>query len=954
MLKRAAAELGRGGMLCILALLLLIPAPGFGQYLFGQNKVIYSEKDWKVIETPRVDLYYYVGEQELAEYVADFTESVSSEYEEAFGHTFEQKIPFILYSSHHDFKQTNIIDFMISEYVGGFTELIRGRVALPHTGSWTQLREVTRHELVHAFMNDKLTHVMSEKRRYNYAPMPLWFTEGLAEYIAMPEAGTEARMFMRDFIVNDNLVDIQNLWRIRGTFLMYKEGESLVRYIATRFGDDALMQIIENWWISDRFDVVLHATLGISVEELNRDWKRYLKRRFYPAVMAAEWPDVHGTALTKTRALNSRPAVIPSSLNADGDFDFVYLSSASGNVDVIRAHARGDNRFEHERLVKGGRGDNVESISAFSTGMEVHGSRLAFTAKSGDRDALYVYDLESRRQTHKLKFPSLITLSSPTWSPDGTSIVLSGLDHSGWSDLYHVDLESAALERLTFDAAHDRDPDWSHDGRRIAWSSDRDAPGRNGIYHVCVLDLETGRVTRITNGEHDDAAPSWGPEDRTLLLSSDLDGANNIYLFDFETSTLTQVTSTLGGLFTPQWTPDGDRFVAASFNNLSFNVYQFDVRRFRDTPQRPTPLPQVASIAAGVPVTSPRVRNEWVRHSKGKRYPKKEYDTRFGLDFVQGGVAFDPDFFNTTGAQLGFTDLLGNHRLGILFANVGDNFEQFFKHLNVGVSYTNLTSRLNYTVGAFHLTQAYDPVRDIFRFERRVGAMFGVSYPLSRFRRLESSLVARTAQLDAGDALMLGVGRNAFMVSNFTSFVHDNTMWSFSGPIDGSRYNLTFGHTWDPTGSNRGGTSAHIDYRRYFRLPSRTVFAWRGISRGYWGDDAQFFWLGGPFDLRGYESRSLFGQRILLVNNELRFPLVDRLFVGLPINAIELGGFRGSLFSDLARISSPFPAEWLGNFGAGVEMGIGMGFILRWNFGRTHNFDRITDSFQRFFLGWNY
>ena len=162
----------------IVAFVLMVPVCGSAQYLFGQNKVIYAEKDWKVIETPRVDLYYYVGEQELAEYIANFTEEVSIEYEKTFDHKFEQKVPFILYSSHHDFKQTNVINFMISEYVGGFTELLRGRVALPHTGSWTQLREVTRHELVHAFMNDKLAAVMAEKRRYNFAPMPLWFTEG--------------------------------------------------------------------------------------------------------------------------------------------------------------------------------------------------------------------------------------------------------------------------------------------------------------------------------------------------------------------------------------------------------------------------------------------------------------------------------------------------------------------------------------------------------------------------------------------------------------------------------------------------------------------------------------------------------------------------------------------------------------------------------------------------------
>ncbi|HZM17487.1 MAG TPA: hypothetical protein VFE28_15945 [Candidatus Krumholzibacteria bacterium] len=937
-------------------------SPGHGQYLFGQNKVVYSEKDWKVITTPHLDVYFYAGEQELAEYVAAFSEQVAVEYDSTFQHTFKQKIPFILYASHHDFKQTNVIDLMISEYVGGFTELLRGRVAIPHTGSWTQLREVIRHELVHAYMNDKLATLMTEKHRYNYGSPPLWFTEGLAEYIATPEPGTEARMFMRDFIVNESLVDIPNLWRIQGTFLMYKEGESLVRYIATRFGQEALVQLLEDWWISDSFEQVLHYTLGISVVDLNRDWKRYLKRRYYPAVMTADWPDQHGRPLTHERAISARPAVVDSSAVADSSFDFVYVSSASGHVDLIHARAEDPNHYSFRTLAEGGRDRTFESIPAFSSGPAVHGRRVAFTAKSGERDALFILDLETGRKLAKHSFEALITLSTPTWSPDGRQIAIVGLDRSGWSDLYRIDLSSGELERLTFDAAHDRDPDWSHDGRRLAWSSDRAAPELDGVYHLWTLDLESGVTTQITQGEHDDAAPSWGPEDGSLLFSSDMDGANNIYRFDFEDATVSQLTSTLGGLFTPRWTPKGDGFVATSFSNLAFNVYRFDMHTLREVPNGATPPVQVAAVTDPAPARPAAPRSDWLQRPEGKAYPKRKYDTQFGLDFVQGGVAYDPDFYSAAGAQFGFTDVLGNHRVSLLFSTSSEGFDDFFRHLNVGVSYTNLTRRLHYTLGAFHLTRIYDPNLDMVRFERRLGGLLGVAYPLSRFERVESSFVVRYAELDQGIADLLDIGARTMLVTNFTSFVHDNTMWSYVGPIDGTRYNITMGHTFDPTGGNRGLTSLHLDFRKYFRLPARSVFASRLIARGNWGGDAQLFFLGGPFDLRGYERRSLFARRILLLNEEVRFPLLDRLLIGLPfINALEFGGFRGALFVDGAYVPEPFTPGWYGSYGAGVELGLGVGFIARYDFGRTTDFGRRSasipgtgQSFQRFFMGWNF
>jgi hypothetical protein len=946
--RLVAALLVQGGLLAA-------PQPAPAQYLFGQNKVIYHQRDWKVISTPRLDVYYYSGEQDLADYVADFAEKVCVEYEQYFDHKFDEKIPLIIYASHHDFKQTNVIDMMISDYVGGFTESIRGRVAIPHTGSFTQLRNVTRHELVHAFMNDKLSNLMNDKKRYNYVPPPLWFSEGLAEYVAIGDPDSEARMFIRDLVVNDNLVEIPDLWRISGTFLMYKEGEALCHYIARRFGDRALVQLLENWWISDRFETVLHETLGLTVEDLNRDWKRFLKRRYYPAVMAGEWPDQHGDAITERRGLNTRPAVYAAAAAApDSGCDFLFLAAGTGSIDLVRARPEGHDRYRFETVVRGGRRDEVESIPAFSSGPEIHAHRLAFTCKSGKADALVIWDLQGRREVTRFQFESLVGLASPTWGPDGQDVVVAGLDRSGWSDLYRVRLADGSLTRLTFDPADDRDPDWSHDGLRIAWSSDRGAPDQNGVYHLWVLDLDSGSVTPLTGGVHEDAAPSWGPNDASLLFSSDASGASNIYLYEFETSRLTQVTSTLGGLFTPQWLPDGTSFLASSFNNTSFNIYRFGIETRREVTE-PTPLPQVALLADPVSAASADMQHSWIRSGSATQFPKKNYDVKFGIDFVRTAVAFDPDFQSGTGGQIGFTDMLGNHQLFLHVSNSAEALDEFWRHMNVGMTYTNLSQRLNYSLGGFHLTSVYDPNLDRFRYERRYGALAGLSYPLSRFRRIETTVVARVAERDAEDAALYGVGSRSVLFSNFSSFVHDNTIWTWSGPTEGMRLNVTLGQTLDFTGTERGGTSAHLDVRHYLPLPMRSVLAHRLVARSNWGNNVQFFFLGGPFDLRGYERRSLFSRRMALLNTELRFPVLDRLLIGLPFNALEFGGFRGALFSDAAYLGGPFTPGWYGNLGFGVEMALGAGFIARWDFGRTHDFKTISPgTFSRFFLGWDY
>jgi outer membrane protein assembly factor BamA len=132
------------------------------------------------------------------------------------------------------------------------------------------------------------------------------------------------------------------------------------------------------------------------------------------------------------------------------------------------------------------------------------------------------------------------------------------------------------------------------------------------------------------------------------------------------------------------------------------------------------------------------------------------------------------------------------------------------------------------------------------------------------------------------------------------------------------------------------------------------VLAGRVAARGSWGPDVQYFYLGGPFDLRGYRMRSLFARRTLLSNAEIRFPLLDRLLLGLPFSNLEFGGFRGVLFGDAAYVGVPY-SGWYGSFGVGFEMWLGPGFVARFDVGRIHDFRSIApDTFRRFFLGWDY
>ena len=103
-------QLGRAGLL--LALLALIAPPAGAQFFaFGQNKIQYRKLDWRVLRGPHVDLYYYPAEADLAPAALAYAEASYDTLSVQFGHDVAARVPLIVYASHTDFEQTNVLPF---------------------------------------------------------------------------------------------------------------------------------------------------------------------------------------------------------------------------------------------------------------------------------------------------------------------------------------------------------------------------------------------------------------------------------------------------------------------------------------------------------------------------------------------------------------------------------------------------------------------------------------------------------------------------------------------------------------------------------------------------------------------------------------------------------------------------------------------------------------------------
>jgi len=231
---------------------------------FGRNKVQYGAFTWNVLQTEHFDISYYDGYEDLADAVSTITESANAEFEMVLGHELTTVIPVIVYASHNDFRQTNVSDSHLSETVGGFTELFKNRVVIPFTGSYEDLRHVLYHELTHVFMFDIIYGGLVESvlRQAYSNPVPLWFVEGLAEYVSRGW-DSQAEMILRDLTLSDNIIPLQYLW---GGYLVYKEGQSALCFIADTYGPEKIEETVKTLARTHNLERALMEATGFTTD----------------------------------------------------------------------------------------------------------------------------------------------------------------------------------------------------------------------------------------------------------------------------------------------------------------------------------------------------------------------------------------------------------------------------------------------------------------------------------------------------------------------------------------------------------------------------------------------------------------------------------------------------------------------------------------------------------------
>jgi hypothetical protein len=916
---------------------------------FGQNKIQYRDFDWHVLKGDHVDVYYYPAAEEIARLALSYAEVSYDTLSRRFNHDVETRIPLIVYASHTDFEQTNVLPFVPPEGILGVTEFMKRRVTLPFRGSYSEFRHTLRHELVHVFQLSMTTRLALIHPRSRSTGLPLWWTEGMAEFLSSPQE-TRDDMVLRDLTMRGGLPTISQL-NLVGSAIVYPIGGDLHRFLAERYGDWRLNLMYETVWKYDSFDEALLAVYGSPSDRLTEEWHYALRQRYFPTISA-----LRPLALVARQIAPQALKAVPLDLRNQRP-EVAFMSPRSGYTNIYRMPL--DGVTDEHVMVAGERSPEFESLHPFSSRLDSRDGILIFSTKHGDRDAVVLWDVDSNRVVGRYQFDSLVGIISPAWSPAGDRIAFSALTLGGISDLYLLELRTGDLQRVTDDPYEDLDPVWLPDGGSIVFSSDRGPGGDEGARNLYQVSLTSSKIRPLTSGRWLDEAPRWDAEAGRIIFTSDRAGTFDVYSVD----TLgigRRETRVEAALFDPAPLPGDRRILASVFSDLTWSAFAV------------SPDSQVRTQTFALSVDS-SASDRWVWSELGdaraRTASSRRYRREYSLDVAAGGAGATPGWGATQGAQLVLSDLLGDHSVAMSVSMYGAaNVSDLLSNLNADAFYLNQAQRLNWGVGVFRLSGVFleQDFSQLYR-ESTAGVYGSLRYPFSRFTRFEGQTrLEYSDRDDFNNPIIRGSRRRqGVLASNFLSLVTDNALWLNTGPIDGSRWNLTAGVVSDITHGVFENWIGSADYRRYVRTSMQSALSFRGYAYASEGTRPRAVAIGGSWMLRGYPRFSQAGTRAWMTNAEWRFPVTNFVALGFPFGTVRFPEVQGAIFSDFGQSweRNGYDRRILGSAGLGFRMPVIPGFVFRLDIGRRFALNAPSPDpresyyhrrFLDFFFGFNY
>ena len=875
-----------------LAALLLAPAPLRAQ---GQNKVVYDKFDWKIYPSTHFRIYHYGRGEAALPKVTSMAESAYDELSRRLNYQIPKPIPLLFYVSHAEFEQNNVILNFIPEGIGAFAEPARNRMVLPIDLPDEKLQSLIQHELTHIFQYEIL--FGGKLGRAMTSNIPTWFMEGMASYFGKDEDEKD-RMFIRDAVNSDQIPPITRI-DITG-YSAYRFGHAFFDFVEAEWGKDAVRELVFEFrsFLGKDIAAALKRAFEIEPDDFNLKFRRYLRRKYLPLLAVKGEASEYGERF-RVGAWEHPSYEVGAAPSPSGDF-VATLTTYKDDVDIALLSTKNRKLWKN---LSPGRTTKYEYISAQFLTQGPEGGRDLSFAPDGDRIAvfarrergrqLFIFSARGGGVVERIPVAPDMPLS-PAFSPDGRAVVFSGI--SGTSrDIFLLDLDSKAVRNLTSDEAYDTAPVFSPDGKYVYHTK-----VVGGLQKIVRFPLDDpSKIEQVTWGEGNDDDAAFSPDGTRLYFASSRGGIFNIYGQDLGTGELVQYTDVIGAALGPAAYvgPGGqEKVVFTGYQEGRFQLYVADAkkpcRRLEEKALPPAPIVRGATPEF-VPAIEVTIDPEKIEPSRFKMF----------VDDVGGYAGINSDGTFLSSVRLGFSDYLGDRRFVFIWDTLAG-------YSNINAIFFNLKHRTQWGVNAYDVRTYFTSVNEsgqyvsTQRFSRETGVSLLGVYPFSRYTRVEGVFGYLSRSIDVpyiitnvdGTQGQIYTQRQDNTIQAGVGYGYDGTQYTRTGPHSGQALAVNYRYLPDFTDGGTLTSDLTAEARAYVPVSRRTNFAFRAFGGISTGNVPTVFAFGGLDTLRGYDYRTLIGNRILYLNSEFRFPLIDALVTGIGLN---FGGVRGRIFFDI-------------------------------------------------------
>lgn len=906
----------------------------YSQDYFGRNKVQYKNFDFHILKTKNFKIYYYPEEKQATYDAAEMLERWRSRYTKLFGDSLQKNQPVILYANHAHFEQTNVIEGFVSQATGGVTEGLKNRIILPFAGDYADNNHVLGHELVHAFQYDIIRSRKDGMK--SIQTVPLWFIEGMAEYLSIGRKDALTSMWLRDAVLNNDVPSIDQVGK-DPKYFPYRYGQAIWAYIGSRWGDDSVPKLLDAV-LDVSWDKAFKKVIGISLDSLSNDWKKDIISAYSKELKGRTNPDSVGEEVTKEKeAINLSPVISP-----DGKYIAVFARHDLFTLDLYLIDAHTGEVYK--KLVSSNSDahfDDLQFINS-SGSWSPDGKHFAFVVTKDGNNAISIVNVETGDIQKTFFLKNVDGIFHLAWSPDGKQLAVSGTS-GGIDNLYLYNFDNKNIEQLTNDKYAELEPAWSPDGETLAFTTDQGGTTDLGKYvfgkmHIGLFNIKTRAIRYISMGKGVKLInPQFSPDGESIYFIADPDGFSNVYRYSFNNDEFYRVTNIATGVsglteLSPAISVSSKtgRLIFDVFSNTNYNIrglnkeeaqgekYKTSEKEYEDVVALPLKNKSDEGIVENY------LKDETTGFIAENDFKKSDYEPSLKLyNIGQVAIGIGTDRYGTYlggGVSMLFSDMLGNH---ILSAAVQANGE--FKDIGGQVVYFNRKRRLNWGVAAGHIPylsgyfgQRLDTVtvqgqqylaNDFIFYKQRVFnnqlSLLG-AYPLSTNRRFEFGIGYQRISFDLEADHTVTVGNS--VVNYYTeslnsppainlfqtdfAYVGDYSFMGFTSPVQGSRYRFGI----QPSIGSLNFVSLTADYRKYFFFSPFTL-AFRALHYGRYGGDAESnrlspLSIGYQTLVRGYDLNSfnqsecsgqglngcpvfdrLIGSKLAVFNMEFRIPL---------------------------------------------------------------------------------